>query len=359
MTPPATVPSHPSLGDVPQLLVDELAAAHRGVLVLALDGVGHGPAAEVWHPAELTGLTSTFPSTSSTAWLTALTGAGPGEHGVAGMVYRVGGGLVYAVTGAPLAGTLGEEPLLETHRTVFERAAEAGVRCLALGRELTHLPGPWAPAVLRGCELAPCPPAAALAAQAADPEALVAAVAAGVDQALPADGRPTLLWVYVNLDDHIHRHGYDRSLLAALERIERDAERWARHGWTVISHADHGQVPCAADPELVRAWAAIDVPADCALPSGGAGRVRWLHPRPGRRDALHARLADALGDAAVVLTAAELTDRGLVSGLQRRRIGDVVAIAADERFPVPDPAYRFEHGGLHPDELVIPFAVWR
>ncbi|HEU4346180.1 MAG TPA: alkaline phosphatase family protein, partial [Actinoplanes sp.] len=180
---PGIVPSELfSLAAIPELVLAELAASRRGVVVLGVDGLSHEVAARCWDSARLRCLTSTFPSTSAPAWLTALTGAGPREHGVPGMVYRVGESMVYAVTGEGIGGTR-EVPAgaVLPRTTVFERAAAAGARCVALGRELYHLPGQWAPALLRGASPAGAAPSPdELAAQAADPQRLVDAVTADV-----------------------------------------------------------------------------------------------------------------------------------------------------------------------------------
>jgi hypothetical protein len=298
------------------------------------------------------------------------------------MVYRVGDGLVYAVTGEGVAGRrLGPPPLSGTtiravypQPTVFERATEAGARCLTLGRELDHLPGTWAPALLRGSLVSGvwCQSterhsrpvhrhgAAALAEQAADPRLLADTVAADVTVVLAeaAPRAPVLLWVYVNLDDHIHRHGYDAGVLAALRRLDAAASQWADRGWTVLAHSDHGQVPVRPDPALAAAWAEVDNSDDCELPSGGAGRARWLYPRPGREDAVRARLAAALGEAAVVLPTPELALSPHLA-LPPERVGAVLALAASPAFPLPDPGLRYEHGGLDVEEMVVPLGAWR
>jgi hypothetical protein len=150
----------------------------------------------------------------------------------------------------------------------------------------------------------------------------------------------------------VHANGFDAAAYDGLHRLGDAARGWADRGWTVVAHSDHGHVPVRPDPQLQRAWAEVDDPADCELPAGGAGRTRWLYPRAGRETAVRQRLAAALGDAAVVRTAQEL-------GLTPGRVGAVVAIAASPRFPLPVPGMCSEHGGTDPDELVIPFAVWR
>jgi hypothetical protein len=372
-----------SLSTLPETMLAELARARRGLVVLAVDGLSHAAArAGGWAGTDLTGLDSTFPSTSTTGWLTALTGVGPGRHGVPGMVYRVPGRgeLVYAVTGQVLArgsADAGADPrLVVPHPTVFDRASEVGVNCVALPREIGWLPGPWARALLHGARVVRGPDGGALAGQAADPPRQAAVACAQVDRVLDEvqAGEKTLLWVYLNLDDHVHRHGYDEAALAAVASLGEYAERWCARGWTVLGHADHGQVPSRPDPELCRAWSGVDNPVDCHLPGGGAGRVRWLYPRAGREEAVRDRLAAALGDAAVVLTPARLRALWLApesgpgaggcpgaeaGGVLRGRVGVVVALARDDRFPIPDAALGWEHGGIDEAERVVPLATWR
>jgi hypothetical protein len=89
------------LAAVPGLVLAELGRSPRGVVVLGVDGLGFWPAVSAFRDASLLRLTGTVPTTSATGWLTALTGASVAEHGVPGMVYRVGDALVYAVTAAP------------------------------------------------------------------------------------------------------------------------------------------------------------------------------------------------------------------------------------------------------------------
>lgn len=345
-----------SLAAVPERVLAELARSGRGVVVLAADGVSYRPAAAHWPGTQP--LTSVFPSVSANAWLTAVTGVGAEVHGVPGMVYRLPGrGLVLSVTGALLGSAqLAAETVGFAPPTVFERARGLGFGAVAIGREIAALGGPWAAAVLRGADR---PPASDT--RTTDPRAAATAAIADVDRALPAGGPPTLVWAYVNLDDHQHAYGWDGAGEDALDLLATAAARWADRGWTVIAHSDHGHVPAEPDPDLDRAWAGVDSPELCALPAGGAGRTRWLHPRPGREDEVAGRLAAALGDAAVVLGVDELPRRRLLplSPMLRERLGAVVAIATGARFPLPDPRMRSEHGATDPDEMLVPYAVWR
>ncbi|HEY0781420.1 MAG TPA: hypothetical protein VGE98_03120, partial [Thermoanaerobaculia bacterium] len=63
--------------------------ASDSVIVLAIDGLAYSVAKSVWSsPDLLLALTSTFPSVSGTAWLTAATGLAVDEHLVPGVVFR-------------------------------------------------------------------------------------------------------------------------------------------------------------------------------------------------------------------------------------------------------------------------------
>ncbi|GHH31046.1 alkaline phosphatase family protein [Lentzea cavernae] len=324
-----------SLAEIPSRLERALGKAHSGVIVLAVDGLSSDVAKQSWLSASsVDTLSSTVPSTSATALLTAVTGVSADVHRVPGTVYRNGSGLVHAINGAPAIPDL---------PTVLERRGAT-----VLARELDLLEGTWAQALLRGCTRVPAPARHKLTAQAEDPPLLVANVVADLDKALEGS---RFLWTYVNIDDHVHRHGYDESVHEAMLRLDAHASRWAAKGWTVVAHSDHGQVAVDPDPDLVEAWDAI-VREECVIPSGGAGRTRWLYPKADRVEAVFDRVATTLGDTATVHHATEL-------GLPQPETGPVVAVAASPRFPIPDPSARFEHGGLSRDEIDVPFAVWQ
>jgi hypothetical protein len=374
---PGLVP-HPeqSLALVPGWVLGQLEVAHRGVIALGVDGLGWAAATATWRSAELACLTSTFPTISATAWLTALTGVSPAAHLVAGNSYLVPelGMVVDAITATP-QGWPGQPPpaaaphgmaasqLVVSHPTLFEHAAGQGAAAVAVTRELDGLPGPWTQAVLRGADRwdGGKTSAGVLQAQAAEPRAMAAAVISDVEQILAERPGRTLVWAYANLDDYVHLHGYDTAAQQALQALEAAATRWAAAGWTVVAHADHGQVRHVRDQRLEAVWAILDTPALCAFPGAGAGRTRWLYPHPAHAAEVAERLRQGLGPHAVVLTRSELVALGLVSDASRllARVGQVVALAASERFPLSDPDLGYEHGGVQPDELLVPLATWR
>lgn len=346
------------------------------MVVLAVDGLSWSTAAATFRSAWLLCLASTFPSTSATAWMTAVTGTDVSRHWVVGMAYLVPerASVVNAITGQPMEWPGGRRRadrspadglLVRPQTTLFERAAAAGARACVLGRELDQVPGPWTDNLLRGATRLLVRPATGDGAYGRrlpiDPVAVIRSVVGDVDRHLAGHvGPPLLLWVYVNFDDHIHHHGYDVAVRRATARLERAASSWADQGWAVIAHSDHGQTLVEHDERLSAAWNRLDDPAYCRHPAGGAGRVRWLYPRPHLEARVEAILRAELGPHAVILHRDELADRGLLhmAPMLRERIGEVVAVAAGPRFPVPDPRCRFEHGATSDEEVLVPLARW-
>jgi hypothetical protein len=322
--------------------------------VLAFDGVGWEIAETVFRPDLLIPLTSVFPSTSISAWLTALTGRPVNEHRVPGVSFRAAGKQAsydcFAAEGRPPTGR-------EPPRPVFGELARRGVRCSVNLGELATWPAYWRDLLSAGARVLPA--AADWDRLRDDPRGMADAAIAELNRAAAAG--PGLIWSWINADDHVHAHGYTPELLQALRRLGEFAGQLAGRGRTVLAFADHGLVPSSCPAGLQDGWAAVTGPDLCVLPPGGAGRVRWCYPRPGRAGEVAARLSALLGDSALVVTPQWLAGAGLLAVDESLAwaLGDVVCIALDARFPVPDPGAAFEHGSITPGEMVVPLAVWR
>ena len=83
-------------GEIRNLLAQQSSAARqRDIVILAIDGIPYDLAVASWLNARIKRSRSVFPSTSSTAWLSSLTGQTVGCHGIPGIVFDVGsGGLI-------------------------------------------------------------------------------------------------------------------------------------------------------------------------------------------------------------------------------------------------------------------------
>jgi Type I phosphodiesterase / nucleotide pyrophosphatase len=347
-------------------------SSHRSLAVLAVDGLGYHVAAAGLAPDVLAPLTTSFPSTTTTALLSSLTGSTPSEHGVIGVQYLHSDGRrgYNAVTGevtepggagAGLAAGPGVSPDPAV-RTVFMALRDLGVAAFCLPGELAAVPAAWRDRAFAGSRVLDGRGRAA--APAGEPgiagvHGIVDAVTRDLTDTL--DRYPgSLVWAYLNLDDHLHRHGPDQDIELACAAVNSLARRLSTQGTAVVLYADHGCVASRPSAETMAVWDEVTSPRACRLPAGGAGRVRWLYPHAGGAR----RLADELRSrlpGVVVSSPEELSRWGVVEpgSIGYARLGEVVLLALGPDFPVPDPALAYEHGSLTAEEILVPLAVWQ
>lgn len=325
------------------------ATAGRHVIVLGVDGIPCDLARRAWRGAQVREARSVFPTTSSTAWLSALTGARVDEHGVPGVMFAApdaGDALIDVYT---YQGSLGVAP----DGDLFSDAARAGYTPVAILGDLEDTHCTWRDWLVHraqrvgGHRFFSGPDATS------DPDALGQRLEAAVAHALAAHPGPCLVWCFLDADRHIHRHGYDDALLGFLARLDAIAGAWARDGAVVLAHSDHGLVPTQHDPAIAGTIDRVAAAHGCAL--GGAGRTRWLYAAPDREDRVRSELARQL-PATVRIDPA---DAWFAPGsLARRRVGSIVLIAEGEGFLAAE-GVRFEHGSVTARELSVPIAAWR
>lgn len=357
-----------------------LPAARRGeVVVFAVDGI----AAPVLERAcasagQFRRYRSTFPSTSLVSWLAAV-GVPPGCHQVTGPVLRARPGYTsnyiadseesWHSAGQPGAGASASASparrgcpafAAPSAPTMFQELARLGLASEVLIGDFYGISEAWIALLTAGA--ARHDPGTDLGALRLSPAGMARAAVAGL-RARQRAGPAACRWVYVNFDDYIHREGYSDELTAALGGIADTAQELAAAGYTVLVHSDHGHIRNVCDPAQMAAWASVENPAYCTAPAGGAGRVRWLYPRPHLADAVRARLQDALGSHAAVFARDspqwhEFARCWAHPTLTGDSVGDVVAVALTELFPVPDERYVFEHGSVCAQEMVTGVAAW-
>jgi hypothetical protein len=322
----------------------------RSVLVFAVDGVSHEVALEAWPRARTTPMRSVFPTTSSVGWLSSLTGLDAGEHGVPGVVFRLGDGElidVYSYHGDALGAA---------RENVFSDAAAHGYAPLALLGDLASYPCSWRDLLLahsrpvQGCTFFTASGPRYVAPELKELESGIRRTLSR-PKAITASS-PCLAWCFVELDRHVHHHGYDGYAMRALALIERLAAELAEEGWVVVAHSDHGHAATAHDRELEGILERLRNAHGFGM--GGAGRARWLYPGPGGEEALAEDLRRELPPGVALRPADELFP---ARSLARRRVGDLVLVAEGEAF-LAQPGYRFDHGSLTPGEVLVPFSEW-
>jgi hypothetical protein len=298
------------------------------------------------------GIRAVFPTTTPVGLGSLGTGLLPGMHGLVGASFR------YPETGDLLSPLhWGTDPLpqaVQPEPTVFERVARAGITMTTVS------PGMYADsgltrAVLRGADYAP--------ADGIDDRVLA------VRRLLGAAGRSFTYVYWPELDRVGHEFGVDSdNWRAALVRVDDLVGRLADEllpGAALVVTADHGMVDC---PPAAR----IDVDVDPRLTAGvdrlaGEPRARHLYVQEGAAADVLAAWESVLGDRAAVLSREELIDGGYfgtVDDALADRIGDVMAIGRGNtllgsRFDALLSQLLGQHGGLTPDEVLIPALVQR
>lgn len=331
----------------------------RSLVVIAVDGLGYAHAAAALNPDSLTPLTSEFPTTTIACLLTSVTGNPPDAHGFIGVQYLHSDGVrtVNCHNGQltePARSAAAVRPTQTPDLpTVFDTLADIGVPSLAVPNELADLHDDVRGRLLHGAKAAApgLPPIAA-------PVRRTAAFADQITAAAAAT-QGGVTWAYLDLDSHIHQHGFDSLLQESAIELDRLAQRLRDAGNAVLIFADHGLTRNRPSPATVSAWQAATTERYCRLPAGGAGRTRWIYPHPGHEDRLAAHLAEQIPDA-VVTGPDQLADWGLVQpgSIGQRRLGEIVLIARGPDFPVPDATTAYEHGSMTADEVLIPMAIW-
>jgi hypothetical protein len=324
-------------------------------IVLVADGVSFEVAKSVLSPTRLGALTSTCPSTSSTALLSATTGLPPGAHGVIGVAFY--DPAIDAVFNCYVDSSASSDFAMGPWPTVFS-ALSGRIDCVAHVGALATIAGRWSRAVVHGARVVE--PSVDWNGIADDPAAMAAAVADEIAATLDRrTRRPLLVWAHVNLDSAIHLRGYDAAVRDAVAALGEAAAHWAAQGHTVIMHSDHGLVESSDSDRARKLLALLRDPDVCRFDSGGAGRILWAYPRPGS-DLLN-RARAAAEDFAVVVDRDDLLAAGAIADtpIARDRLGAVVVVATGTEFPLLAPEYRFEHGAFSETEMIVPVAIWR
>lgn len=326
---------------------EKFTGSRRDVVILAIDGIPYEVAAASWPHADISKMRSVFPTTSSTAWLSSLTGVDVGHHGIPGVVFKSPDG--------DLINIFEHRGRLDSPATgnIFSDAAALGYTPISVMGDWEPYDCAWRDTLLhhsravRGYRFYTTP-------SPGEPAEVCRTVQRAVLECLETHpfNEPKLIWCFIDADRHIHHQGYDEKLIRFLEIIEEIAHELARRGVLIIAHSDHGLIGTSHSPAIEQLLERVQVQYKCAL--GGAGRTRWLYPQPATEDQLVGTLERSLPSTIRLLPADEVFARG---SLARARVGEIVLIADGDEF-ITFSGQRFEHGSLTEIELNVPFAQW-
>ena len=186
-------------------------------------------------------------------------------------------------------------------------------------------------------------------------------------------GERLYTWVYwSNVDSLAHRYGPEDERAAgdfalfsyAFERYFLDAlSAAARKDTALILLADHGQIHTPKNPRYALR-SHPDLNRMLHINPTGEHRLFFLYPRPGERDAVRDYLERAwepgtfrVLDSAAVLESG-LYGPGVTHPALPDRLGDLTALSTGSAYlwwPMKDNPLLGRHGGLHPQEMLVPF----
>jgi len=321
--------------------------ASRNVVILALDGIPYDLAVASWPHAVLSKMSSVFPTTSSTAWLSSLTGVDTECHGVPGVVFKDSSGEminVFEYKGPLLCPTTGN---------IFSDAAGIGYFPISVMGDWEPYDCAWREALLdhsetvRGHRFY-------TSATPLDAEALHQSLTDAIRRCLNdySAKTPLLVWCFIDADQRIHHRGYDEEVMRFLKLVDDFAVALSSDGMIVIAHSDHGLIPTAHNREIEEFLEQLQLETGCTM--GGAGRTRWLYAQAGTAAQLVTRLKQCLPSTISIFAADEVFSRG---SLARVRVGDIMLMATAEDF-ITISGHRFDHGSCTETELNVPFAQW-
>jgi predicted AlkP superfamily pyrophosphatase or phosphodiesterase len=330
----------------------EVAAAPQTV-VLVLDGLGweqlQDRLALAPTLASMDGrpITTVAPSTTATALTSIATGLTPGEHGLVGYRFDVGGDIMNVLRWHGESKDL-RRAFPPTQMQPF--VPFLGASPPVISKTDLQNSG-FTDAHLRGTKMAGWRCASAISVEIAHQLAA---------------GERFVYAYYDGIDKTAHERGfgefYDAELVSA-DRLVGDVLAAMPTDSALIIIADHGQVDVGKN--------VVKPPSELlglVRVQSGEGRFRWFHARSGARRELLEACAAEFGDLAWVVTREQVLDEGwfgpAVSAPVASRLGDV-AVVAREPVTFFDPADSgpFElvcrHGSLTSAEMLVPLLASR
>ncbi len=356
--------SHPPL----RVLESSTIASHRNLLLLVIDGLGHGYLQDAGRGTWLQEqgperITSVFPSTTAAAITTFITGDAPQQHALTGwhMYFRELGAVLTVLPGEPRYGGVGlrqagiQPEAFFDHVPLFDRIAVEGVILSprSIARSDFNLAHRGRAEIRDFGSFAEC-----------------LELAAGLLRR--GNGRRCLYAYWPGFDYLCHVHGVGspqaRGHLRELDRAIADfLERIRGTDTLVLITADHGMID-TDEASTLDLTEHPDILETLMLPLCGERRAAYAYPWPGREREFVGRLGDAFGDRIRVYESRELIRRGAF-GLGRphprllERIG-VYTLVPRGTHVVVDRVFgesRFDqigvHGGTSEEEMYVPLIV--
>ncbi len=311
-------------------------------------------------------LSSVFPSTSTTSWVSIHTGTTPSEHGVYGTAFYLKefdksyNWIFNALADKEKFISLWkqEQPLvlnLSKKKTLFQRLQKLDFSNFYLDSHGEENPFPLL-GIMQGAKHIPY-----LKSDFNDlkrkPDKLLSYFTCQTSKLLKKKGKK-LIWNYIDVDDYIHENGYEKlskyNLWKTLFQYW-SANKSSKRVFVMIS--DHGQTKQVYSGINILKTSILN--NDLIYNSAGAGRTMFFYPKNGKYKSVKKWLEKIVSDSGFVLDKKDLFKYKLLdkNAVAQERIGDLITLATKPNFPSAGAKYLSEHGSLHSEEIYVPFVI--
>ncbi len=312
-------------------------------------------------------LSSVFPSTSTTAWTSIITGSTPSEHGIYGTSFYLKefdknyNWIFNALADKEKFISLWK-PKKDPHlnlsnkKTIFSRLKDVGFTNFYLDSHGKMNPFPVL-GITDGAKHIPY-----LKGDFDElkrkPKDLLAYFLNQTSKLLQNNRGKKIIWNYLDVDDFIHENGYKE--LSKHDIWKALFKFWSVHKTSnriFMLISDHGQTNQVNSGINILKTSILN--EDLAYNSAGAGRTMFFYPKKEKMNEVKFWLEKIVGDSGLVLTKEELITHGLIerNAVALDRIGDLITLATKPNFPSAGAKYFAEHGSLHSEEMFVPLII--
>ena len=344
--------------------ISDVSRHEKKTVVLALDAISYNYYINVMRQyiPENTSkfervLSSVFPSTTSSAWSSVITGEIPGVHVVYGTSYRINPEQTYVwlndvVSNKTEAHTEEGKKLFSDGCTPLFSAINNKIK-IYIGRHGHSERNSFFHSMTIGIDERIFPDLSTYISMKYKPDELVEYIYDNIQKKISSN-EEMFVWAYFDFDDFIHEKGYDDLNYIWEPFFDRLAEL-VEEADSVILIADHGQTIQNQWETSVLSESQNDI---FSLKICGAGRVLYLYGDD--KKALYNWAVDYYQNHAAVLTREEAIDIGLFPEkcYEEERIGDVIVIGKDSQFHSIGASYVYEHGACTEDEMFVPAVLF-
>lgn len=309
-------------------------------------------------------LSSVFPTTTSSSWLTVVTGSWPSEHGVYGTSFyqeELKGNYLWinnTLNINDMRTFLGKDDpfnlTLTPKQTIFQKLQKKNVVSYYLGNHGVSELNPIRHHLTLGAEH--IKPAWDYPNSKLQPRLLLDNLLKQVP-ALLNEKIKKLIWIYVDFDDYIHEYGY--SCLTSSKVWDDIFSFWDGYKSEkrkFILMSDHGQVK--QDKTSFNALRESQILLILLKYRRSRASIVFLSTNRKRKKAL-GWVESMVKDTGIILRKDDLVKYKLLQPgfVAPQRIGDIIAIAGSSSFKSAGNMYEYEHGALTEHEMFVPFVM--